>query len=249
MSQTRLDRALDLSGFSQLDLEKSKVAKVHDYFPGEAHTFAVARESAEQTIVLVPEMLWIMRTNRVYPHRVGQCLVQVSIRQVICVDNDPVPVAHSSQILTVRQNAVVVRADIRELEKIFDHPDVHRLVDPAEPVGVLMFAVLHFVSDSDDPCGVIARYRHHMLPDSHIALSHAACREGDESMADHRKMYDRSSNPMTRRTMDEVMALMDGFETVPPGVVYMPLRRRDSAEIGLVQPERSSGYAAAGRVA
>lgn len=275
MSQTRPDRAPDLSGLSRLDLKKPSAARVYDYYLGGTHNFAVDREFAEQAIALVPELPWIMRINRAYLRRAVRYMVEVGIRQfidlgsgiptvgnvhqvvealtqdakVIYVDNDPVAVTHSSQILTSRHNAIVIPADVREPEKIFEHSDVRRLVDPAKPVGVLMFAILHFVSDSDDPRGVIARYRHHMVPDSHIALSHATRLEGDESMAEHRKMYDRSSNPMTMRTMDEVRALMEGFEIVPPGVVYMPLWRPDPGEAGLAQPERSSGYAAVGRVA
>ena len=63
-------------------------------------------------------------------------------------------------------------ADLREPDSILDHPAVRELIDPAEPTGLLMTAVLMFVADAADPWSLVARYVRAMRSGSYLALSH-----------------------------------------------------------------------------
>jgi hypothetical protein len=83
---------------------------------------------------------------------------------VVYVDIDPVAVAHSRDILTGNPLADVVQADLRDVAAILDDPRTKRLLDPTQPIGVLMVAILHFIPDDDDPASIIAQYHKMMAP-------------------------------------------------------------------------------------
>ena len=55
-------------------------------------------------------------------------------------------------------------------------------LDFTEPVAVLMMAVLHFVSDADDPQRVVAGYRAVLAPGSYLALSHVSADYDDPTL-------------------------------------------------------------------
>jgi hypothetical protein len=77
---------------------------------------------------------------------------------VVYVDNDADVVERGRQILDGLDGAAVVQADIRDPDAVLGHPETRRLIDLTRPVGIVAAAVLHFIPDSDDPWGVIARY-------------------------------------------------------------------------------------------
>ena len=66
----------------------------------------------------------------------------------------------------------MICADLRDPDAILGHPVVRELIDPAEPTGLLMTAVLMFVADESDPYGLVRRYVSAMGPGSCLALSH-----------------------------------------------------------------------------
>src|SRR5690349_17555346 len=96
-----------------------------------------------------------------------------------------------------------------------------------------MVAVLHFVPDSDDPAGIVARYRSALAPGSYLVLSHAT-QEGEPGQADpHMELYAKIDTPMTMRSRAAVEAIIDGFEPVPPGVVFFTLAEETGAIVPL----------------
>lgn len=258
---------------ADVDLSRPSAARVYDYYLGGAHNFAVDREMAEQAIGLWPDLPLIMQANRAFLRRaVGFC-VDAGIRQfldlgsgiptvgnvhevaqqaapdarVVYVDNDPVAVAYSENILRGNERSAVVQADLRRPEQVVDSPGVRSLLDFDEPVAVMMVAVLHFVPDSDDPAAIIARYREMMAPGSFLVVSHAS-QDGQPGQADsHQDLYRRTATPMTMRSRSQVSALLEGFDVVEPGVVFFPQWRPVAPEDVDDNPERFTGLAAVGR--
>jgi hypothetical protein len=49
---------------------------------------------------------------------------------------------------------------------------VRKLIDFAEPVALLLVAILHFIKDEEDPAGIVATLRDELAPGSYLALSH-----------------------------------------------------------------------------
>jgi O-methyltransferase involved in polyketide biosynthesis len=166
---------------------------------------------------------------------------------VVYVDSDPIAVAHSRAILAGDERTVVVQADLREPDALFEHPLVQSTIDPRRPVAVLMVAVLHFVPDEDDPAGAVARVGARLETGSFLVLSHASAEGRPEMAGSHRQLYRRTPTPMTMRSRTEIARLFDGFDLVEPGLVWLPLWHPDQPESAEQQPERTTGYAGVGR--
>src|SRR5919106_1662187 len=158
-----------------VNTERPSPARMYDYLLGGAHNFAVDRKMAEQAIAADPEVAQAAWVNRAFLRRAVEFLVDAGVRQfldigsgiptvghvhevaqrvapesrIVFVDIDPVAVAHSRQILAGNERTAVIQQDAREPERILNDPSARRLLDLAEPVAVLVVALLHFISDAD----------------------------------------------------------------------------------------------------
>jgi SAM-dependent methyltransferase len=167
--------------------------------------------------------------------------------RVVYVDSDPVAVAHSRSILAGDPHTAVVHADLRRPESILDDPVVREQLDLTRPVAVLMVAVLHFLSDEDEPVQRVAQVRNALAPGSFVVVSHASADGRPEFADSHRQLYRRTATPMSMRSRDQVAAFFDGLELVDPGLVWLPLWRPDASEPAPDRPERTTGLAGVGR--
>ncbi|QUH01549.1 SAM-dependent methyltransferase [Saccharopolyspora erythraea] len=256
-----------------VDLEVPSAARCYDYYLGGAHNFAVDRELARKVEAAVPNVRDFAQNNRAFLRRVVRHLLDKGVRQfldigsgiptagnvheiaqqvdpgarVVYVDNEPVAVAHAETILDGNDNADVVHADAADISGVLDSPQVRRLLDFDQPVGVLMVALLHFVPDSRRPDEIIGAYHDRMAPGSYLGVSHASTDHHPESLRRIIDLYKNSSNPVVSRTRQEVADLMSRFELVEPGVVYVPAWHPDTDEDVWDEPERSIVYGALGR--
>ncbi|MGH3771697.1 MAG: SAM-dependent methyltransferase [Pseudonocardiaceae bacterium] len=256
-----------------LDIEHPSPARVYDYYLGGSHNFVVDRRMARQAIDQWPELPRIMHANRAFLRRSVRYLVRQGITQfldigsgiptegnvhevaqavspqsrVVYVDIDPVAVAHSRAMLSGNSLADTIQADMRDVKAIFDDPRARNLLDLGQPIGVLMVAMLHFVSDEADPADIVARYREMIVPGSYLVVSHATPEGRPDQAGPYAELYRRAGAPLTMRSRAEVQALFDGFDLVDPGVVFLPLWRPDSPSDVDDHPEEFSGFAAVGR--
>ena len=256
-----------------VDIEHASPARVYDYYLGGSHNFTVDRQMARQAIGLWPELPLIMQANRAFLRRSVRYLVAQGITQfldigsgiptegsvhqvaqvaspecrVVYVDIDPVAVAHSRDILTGNDRADAIQADMRDVAGVFDDPRTRRLLDLSQPIGLLMIAMLHFVTDESDPANFVAEYRKMLAPGSYISLSHATHEGRPDQAGSHTELYRRAGAPLTMRSRAEVAELLTGFDLVPPGIVFLPLWRPDSPADVDDHPERFTGFAAVGR--
>ncbi len=151
-------------------------------------------------------------------HEVAQAAA--SEARVVYVDIDPVA-AYSRAILTGNQHADVVQADLRDVAAILDDPRARRLIDPTQPIGVLMVAILHFVPDDADPANIVAQYRKMMAPGSYLVVWHASYGGRSDLVEPATELYRRTTAPLTRRSRLEIEALLDGFDLVAPGGLFI----------------------------
>ncbi len=241
-------------------------ARMYDYVLGGFANFEVDRKLAEWVMATMPEVVQGARRNRAFLRRLVTFLVEEAgidqfldlgsgvptvgnvheIAQrlrpdarVAYVDIDPVAVAASRDLLADNPIATAVRADLTDVEAILADPEIVALLDLTRPVAVLMVSVLHFVPESADPDGVIARLRAAMAPGSYLAISHFShgSREGD---ADRIVAMSRQTpTTTTPRTRDRIEALFRGFTLLPPGVVDVSRWRPDDDE---TDPDEFSGW-------
>ncbi len=256
-----------------VDLQRPSAARVYDYYLGGSHNFEVDRQMAREAIRLWPDLPRIMQANRAFLRRAVRFLLREGVTQfidigsgiptagnvhevaqradpaarVVYVDRDPVAVAHSRAILASDERTTVVQADLRQPERTLDDATVRDVIDFDRPVAMLLVAVLHFVSDDDDPAGAVARLCAPLPRGSYLVISHATPEGQPELAAPHQELYRRTSTPMTMRSREAITRLFGGFELVPPGLVWLPQWRPDEEEPVDSHPERTSGFAGVGR--
>jgi len=254
--------------------EKASVARVYDYWLGGTHNFQADRDAARAIIALEPNARAIARANRDFLARAVRFVAAAGVRQfldigsgiptegnvhevaqqaapgarVVYVDIDPVAVAHSRALLRESPGAEVVLADLRDPEKILASPGVRSLIDFSQPVGLLLVAVLHFITDDDDPWQVVGTLRDALVPGSYLAASHAA-REGRPAVvAAAREAYNsKVAARVAMRSRAEVGRFFDGFDLLDPGVVFLPEWRPDSPEDVPEDPSAFWGLVGLGR--
>jgi SAM-dependent methyltransferase len=256
-----------------VDLDRPSVARVYDYFLGGSHNFAVDRAMAAQLEQAAPDIAELMRANRAFMRRAVRFMVSAGVRQfldigsgiptvgnvheiaqranpdtrTVYVDIDPVAVAHSRAMLAGQDGTAVVRGDLRDPDPILASPEVAKLIDFSEPVGLLIVSVLHFLPDADDPQAAVAEFRSAMPTGSYFALSHVARDLRVEEAAKVIHLYQQTGSQNTARTPDEILAFFGEFALVEPGLVFLPQWRPDSPDEVDDQPERFLSLAGVGR--
>jgi S-adenosyl methyltransferase len=256
-----------------VDLSKPNAARVYDYLLGGSSNFAIDREFAAKAMEFAPDAVSAARKNRHFLRRAVRFCVQQGIRQfldlgsgvptegnvhdiaqsadpacrVAYVDNEPVAVAHSRAMLRDNELTTTLGADLREPETILHHPETLRLLDFSAPIAVLLVAALPFVSDADDPAGIVARYRDAVVPGSFLVLSHGTTDHRDQATKDFAKHYQSSATPLFLRSYQQIEALFAGWDFVEPGLVPAPLWRPESVEDVGENPERTGIYAGVAR--
>jgi hypothetical protein len=221
--------------------ERFTYAGVYDYALGGSANNAADRAVVEQARQVMPHILLGAWANRGFLQRAVRRMTQAwDIRQfldigagmptqrnthevvaevradgrVVYVDNDPQVVERASAHLQGADNAVAILGDMRSPEQILEHPQTRRLIDFDEPVGLLVVAVTHFLPDSDDPWGVVARYVDAVPPGSYLALSAVTSDRQEERWEGVLR-----ANPTYRgypRSRAQVEKFFDGLEIVPP---------------------------------
>jgi hypothetical protein len=230
-----------------VDISVPSMARTYDYMLGGAHNFAVDREVGAQIERAMPGLRAAARVNRSFLGRVVGFMVEQGVRQfldigsgiptvanvhevaqaadpecrVVYVDRDPVAVAHSELMLADNDRAEIVGADMRDPERILASPQVERLLDLDEPVGLLMILMLHWIPDESDPKGVVARYGNALARGSYLAITHATSDHHGENLDEATDAIKRSKSPdqITLRTHDQIANLFPGFDLVEPGLV------------------------------
>ncbi|WP_040810368.1 SAM-dependent methyltransferase [Nocardia concava] len=254
-----------------VDLDRPSAARVWDFFLGGSHNFQVDRAFARETMAQMPDAPVIARENRAFLGRAVRFLAAQGITQfldvgsgiptvgnvhevaresapgarVVYVDNDPVAVTHSRALLRGDRDTLVLEADLRRPDDFLGDDGAGLLLDFDRPVAVLLLAVLHFIPDSDDPAGILARIRERLAPGSYLVIVHGSI-EADAHQA-VQDLYRRTPTPLSMRPHAEILDLFDGFELVPPGLVA-PSAWRPELSNGSESAPYTPGYAGVGRL-
>lgn len=183
---------------ADVDVTRPTPARLYDYYLGGTSNFEADRVAAERLRLVMPELSDAAWANRGFHQRAARWIAARGIRQfidigcglptagnthqvllevvpdarVVYADIDPMVAAHASGLLTDASSTRLITADLRDPCALLGDPGLRAMIDFAEPVGLLMTAVLHFVSDQQDPGGLVARYMGALAPGSYLAMSH-----------------------------------------------------------------------------
>ena len=237
---------------------KASPARIYDYWLGGTNNFPADRAAAEQLEKTTPGAAERVRANRQFLRRVVRYLAEQGVDQfidigsglptvgnvhdvaqairplvrVVYVDNDPIATLQAQNMLDIEKiddRVIAVNADARDPKRIL--AESRRLIDFDRPVALLLFALLHFISDDAEAQQILATLRDGVAPGSYLAISHGSHEPGDEDAEEFKRVYSQSVATLKTRTAPELAALFAGFELVPPGVVYLPEWHPDGGEL------------------
>jgi hypothetical protein len=242
-----------------VNLDRPSIARIYDFFLGGTANWAVDRVLGQQVLDRVPMVKDMAMANRQFLNRVVSLLCQLGVRQfldigagvptagnthqvadqiapdsrVVYVDNEPVAVAHAEQLLDAEGDPgrhAAIDADLRNPDDLWAKAMGTGLLDPEQPVALLIIAVLHFAQLGPDGTDIapraVARYRELLPSGSYLAISHATV-DGvpdvlNASIRQLGHMYSDSGNLGADRTRAEIEEFMGDFEIIEPGMTWTP---------------------------
>lgn len=248
-------RAKEMKELLDSSTSKPSEARVYDYWLGGACNWAVDREFGDAAIKRYPDMPMIAQENRKFLYRAVSHLLRRGIRQfvdigsgvptagnvhqiaerespgqakVVYIDHDPIAHAHATILLDEEGDPDRHRALCADL---VDYPDLWRqvldtgVIDPAQPIGLLMVAVLHFIKPDRHPEEAVAFYRNQLPPGSFVVISHGS---GDgltpEQLAAAERVRASYEENATSagwfRSRSEIESFFGGWPIVDPGITW-----------------------------
>ncbi len=255
-SRSRSQRAFKAAKGPDSDTSTADVARVYDCLLGGKDNFAADRQAAAKLLAAVPGAAVAARENRAFLARAVRFLAREAgicqfldigtglptagsvheIAQaddprrarVVYADYDPVVVRHTEALLGDSLTAAVVRADLRQPWDLLAQPTVRTLINLAQPVAILLVAVLHFVEDREDPWTIVDCYKDLMAPGSYLVISHVTAEHlSADAARQAQAAYAGASAPAVPRTREQVTRFFAGLDVVSPGVVNVPEWRPD----------------------
>lgn len=232
------------------DPTKPNIARVWDFWLGGKDNFAADRELARKMLTIHPVSAQMAQENRRFLGRAVSYVARHGVRQfidvgaglptalnthdiarrvdpearVVYVDNDPIVISHARGLLATSPGVLAVPGDMRTPERILADAELVRLIDLAEPVCVILSAVLHF-TDAATARDVAAAFAGAVVPGSYLIISvgSGSRSEGDTFTSAYTaaKLYIHSA--------EEILGFFGGLELVAPGVVAVPSWNGDGA--------------------
>jgi hypothetical protein len=174
---------------------------MYDYYLGGKDHFAIDRETALKAMESWRGVRTAVRENRAFLGRAVRHLVaEAGIRQfldigtglpsannvhevaqsiapdcrVVYVDNDPIVLAHARVLLTgsPQGRTAYIEADLRKPERILADAAVRETLDFSQPVALILVAILHFLTDDENPAGIVSTLLGALPSGSYLVASH-----------------------------------------------------------------------------
>ncbi len=236
-----------------IDTQRPNIARLYDYLLGGKDNLAVDRELGDRIKERLPEVHIGVQQQRALLCRVVRYLVgEAGLRQlidigtglptaenvhqvahavdpevrVVYVDNDPVVLNHARALLADNPHTIVIKGDMREPDAIMDDSEVRSHIDFSKPVGLLLCGILHYLTDEEDPAGVISRLMARLAPGSHLFIHHLVT-AGDDAGAVTEATLRQALGSAEFRRVEAIERFFAGMELVAPGVVAVPEWRPD----------------------
>lgn len=241
-----------------IDITKPNVARVYNYLIGGKDHYSVDRKVGAMILEQEPDVMLSGREHRAFLRRAVRYLVaEAGIRQfidvgsglptesnthevaqgiasstrVVYADNDPVVVVHAQALLATNDTTRIIAGDVREPQAILD--EAGEFLDFSQPVAVLLMAILHHVTDDEDPGGIATAFRDAVAPGSYLAISHF-CNPGpafpDDAQAavEGERLLTETLGTGRFRLPEEIAAFFGDFRLAEPGLVPITHWRPDT---------------------
>jgi hypothetical protein len=231
---------------------------MYDYYLGGKDNYPADRETAERVIGMMPAGVVrtaAARNRRFLIRAVRHLAAERGVRQfldigtglptmsnvhevaqsiapdsrVVYVDHDPIVIAHGRDLLHGSDRVTIIRKDLRDPAAILADPSLRALLDFGQPIAVLLVAVLHFVSDDEDPYGVVDFLMSAVPVGSYLVVSHFTA--DSDPRADAAALeYQKATSSAHSRTRAQVTKFFAGHDLIDPGEVVWASQWRPDAD-------------------
>ncbi|WP_433195806.1 SAM-dependent methyltransferase [Nocardia sp. CA-107356] len=255
-----------------VDAGKPNAARLWNYLLGGKDNYGVDQQVAERMRAVAPDMRRAAWYSRRFLLKAVEDAAKAGIRQFIdigagiplstggndphdvaekiqpgvsftAIDYDPMVFVHCNAMYNHTPSTTTVKADIRDPDAVINKLRMRGMVDFTQPTAVLMVGVLDYVTDDEDPAGIMARLRAALAPGSYLALTHASSGTCRDLMARIDADTVGSTAESVWRTSEEIDEFLDGFNVLRPGLP--PVQAWLDGEL---RPTRLETLAAVGRV-
>lgn len=228
-----------------IDVSIPNAARMWDYYLGGKDNFAIDRAAATRVLEAAPWIRGAAREGQAAIRRAVEHMVAVrGIRQILdigsglpsgahvhdialsldpsvrvaYVDLDSVVVTHGRALLSSPQVAMI-KGDVCEPAALLDDPELRKVLDFEQPIGMLMMYLLHVVPESRGPQEAVATLRDALAPGSMLSLTHAAYDKRPDHVAVIAKIYEGANQPFVPRSKEEIASFFGDWEMEAPGLV------------------------------
>ncbi|MGW5259012.1 SAM-dependent methyltransferase [Streptomyces sp. NPDC004012] len=241
----------DPSSESRIDTSRPHPARVYDWLLGGKDNYPVDEEVAAK---LPPEARLNAMRNRAFMHRAAAWLAgngidqfldigtgiptQPNLHQIVqatvpsariaYADNDPIVLRHAEALLVSSPEGSTdyIEADVRNPGAILDH--ARAFLDFTRPVALSMIALMHFITDDEDPYGLTRTLLDALPSGSYFMFSHGTTDEHPHLVKSVTTTYRKGEIPLRMRTRAEIEPFFEGLELVAPGLVTATKWYKDS---------------------
>ncbi|MEV7393528.1 MULTISPECIES: SAM-dependent methyltransferase [unclassified Streptomyces] len=230
------------SSEGRIDTSRPHPARVYDWLLGGKDNYPVDEEVAAK---LPPEARLNAMRNRAFMHRAAAWLAghgidqfldigtgiptQPNLHQIVqgtvpsariaYADNDPIVLRHAEALLVSSPEGGTdyIEADVREPGAILDH--ARSFLDFDRPVALSMIALMHFITDDENPYGLTRTLLDALPSGSYLMFSHGTADEHPHLAKSVTTTYRKGEIPLRMRTRAEIEPFFEGLELVAPGLV------------------------------
>ncbi|MFE0107271.1 SAM-dependent methyltransferase [Streptomyces sp. NPDC059009] len=251
-----------------IDTSTPHPARVYDWLLGGKDNYLVDQELGEK---LPAEARGNAARNRAFMHRAAAWLARDGVGQfldvgtgiptapnlhqvvqeiapaarVVYADNDPIVLRHAEALLVSTPEGATdyVQEDVRRPEAILER--ARTLLDFDRPIALSLIALLHFITDDEDPYGITRTLVDALPSGSCLVLSHGTTDEHPELAESVRTTYREGQVPLRMRGRAEVERFFEGLDLIDPGLVTATHWYKDTPA---PKSERSGFYVGVARV-
>ncbi|MQY34632.1 hypothetical protein SRB17_26020 [Streptomyces sp. RB17] len=240
-----------------IDTSRPHSARMYDYYLGGKDHFEVDKQAAEAVAGAYPGIFVCARENRSFMHRATRVLArEYGIRQwldigtgiptepnlhqvaqsvvpdarVVYADNDPLVLKYAERLMrsTAQGRTAYIEADVKDPASLLNAPIFSEVLNLDEPVALSLNALMHFITDQQDPYGIVNRLLDALPSGSALALSHCTPDLDPSTWQKVTDIYNNAGTPVQFRSRADVARFFDGLELLDPGITMGHRWRPDS---------------------
>ncbi|MGW0208242.1 SAM-dependent methyltransferase [Streptomyces sp. NPDC003233] len=230
-----------------IDTSRPHSARMYDYYLGGKDHFDVDKQAAEAVAAVYPGIFVCARENRSFMHRATRVLARDhGIRQwldigtgiptepnlhqvaqsvvpdarVVYADNDPLVLKYAERLMrsTSQGRTAYIEADVKDPTFLLNAPILSEVLNLNEPVALSLNALMHFITDEQDPYGIVNRLLDALPSGSALALSHCTPDYDPPTWQKVTDIYNNAGTPVQFRSRADVARFFDGLELLDPGI-------------------------------